>query len=111
LGYAFVVITALPFVGLAVLTRQSVCKNGRWSAFWIGAFVGGMVPSILVFAVLASDLEFLWTLWAELKGAARGNPSSRTSQLGYVTGRRNRMDAGPCNLLVPAAGCLVANFG
>ncbi len=65
----FVVITALPFVGLVVITRRSVCKQGRWSAFWIGAFVGGMVSSILVFAVLASDLEFLWTCWAELNGA------------------------------------------
>lgn len=54
-----VVVEALPFVGLAVLTRRSVCEQGHLSAFWIGAFVGGLVVTILVFAVLASDLEIL----------------------------------------------------
>ncbi len=54
-----VVIEALPFFGLAVLTRRSICEQGRWSAFWIGAFAGGLVVTILVFAVLASDLEIL----------------------------------------------------
>lgn len=54
-----VVLIALLFVGLAVLTRQSVCKQGRLSAFWIGAFVGGQVVSILALAVVVSDLEVL----------------------------------------------------
>ena len=54
-----VVFAVLPFVGLAVLTYRSVCKQGRLSAFWIGACVGGLVFSILFFAVLVSDLEIL----------------------------------------------------
>jgi len=58
-GTAAVIFAALPFVGLAVLTRRSVCKAGRWSAFWIGAFVGGLVVSVLQCAVLVSALEIL----------------------------------------------------
>jgi hypothetical protein len=57
-----VAFAALPFYGLAVVTRQSVCKEGRLNAFWIGAFVGGLVASILGFAVLVSDLEDLFLI-------------------------------------------------
>lgn len=85
----FVVFTAPPFVGLAVLTRRSVCKQGRLSAFWIGAFVGGLVVSILVFAILASDLEFLWNCWAGLKWSGvifAGAAHSVTMLLGGAIG-------------------------